>query len=135
MSTMEPRTRRPRGSLPTAIVVGCFGLLTLAASAAVLFNVAGAASQAGQVVPLVLWTNLLASTLYIAAALALIRRLTWAPWPLLGALLLLLVAAFGFFLHVQHGLPYEQRTIGALSFRIFVTALFYAVVRHFSKPV
>ncbi|MBP8822547.1 MAG: hypothetical protein KBH07_02750 [Flavobacteriales bacterium] len=127
------RSPIPQRKLGVAWVLGLIGLLTVASGSAVLLNFAGAGNQAGHVVPLVLWMSILSGALYIAGAIGLYQQRTWAPFPLLLALALLAVAAIGFFLHVRRGLPYEPRTVVALSFRIFVTALFHRAVRHFSK--
>lgn len=131
---METARKAPRGYQVTALVMGAFGLLTLVASSAVLFNVGGAREAAGAIVLLVLWMNFGAAFLYIIAAFGLFRLQPWAPFPVLLAALLLFVAAIGFLVHVQQGGPYEARTIGALAFRIAVTVLLYLAARYFVRP-
>lgn len=126
--------KAPRGYKVTAVVIGLFGLITLFASSAVLFNVGGARAMAGAVVPIVPGMNLLAAFFYIVSAYAIYRLRPWAPLPLLMAIAALVVAIVAFLVHVQQGGPYEVRTVGALSFRVAVTLLFYLVARYFVRP-
>lgn len=123
----------PRGWAALAALLLLFGLLTLAASSAVLFNLGNAKAEAGRAVPLVLWMNFVASFLYLVAGGGLIARRRWTLVVLLLAVVLLLVAAAGFALHVRQGLPYEPRTFGALAIRIVVTLLLYAAAQYFFK--
>ncbi len=118
----------------TAVILALFGLVTLAASGSVLFNLGGAREMAGATVAIVLWMNFLAGFLYLFSAIGLFRLRPWAPLPLLIAFLLLLVAAIGFLVHVQQGSAYEQRTIGALAFRMFATLLLFVAARYFIRP-
>ena len=111
--------------------MGLFGFITLVASSSILFNFRGMAAEAGNTVPVVLWMNLFASFLYLIAAYGLFTGKGWTTGILAIAMVLMLVAAIGFFFHVQNGGTYEQRTIGALAFRIFVTALLYFATRYY----
>lgn len=131
--TMGKQVTFPRGWAALAALLLLFGLLTLAASSAVLFNLGSAQTRAGHTVPLVLWMNFAASFLYLAAGGGLIARRRWTLVLLILAVLLLLVAAAGFAWHVRQGLPYEPRTFGALAIRIIVTLLLYAAARYFFK--
>lgn len=130
---MKRQNGSSRGSLITAGVMGLFGLITLAASSSLLFNLGGAQEAAGHTVPVVLWMNLSVAFLYLIAAYGLISRKGWTPAVLAIAVVLMLVAAIGFYFHVSGGGAYEQRTIGALSFRIFVTVLLYAAARYYIR--
>jgi len=126
--------RKPvHGSKVVAVLLLLFGLLTLFKGGSVLFDIGGAREQAGAVVLLVLWMNLLAAVLYLVAAVGLFSMHPWADKPLLAAIALLLIAAIGFFLHVQGGGAYEQRTMIALPFRFGITVLLYFAARYFVK--
>jgi hypothetical protein len=131
---MEKQIYTPRGSRVTAGVTALFGLLTLVASSSVLFNTDGMAAEAGHVVPFVLWMNFFASFLYLTAAYGLFTHKGWTPAVLAVAFVLMLVAGIGFYYHARNGGAYEQRTVGALAFRIFVTALLYMAARYFLRP-
>jgi len=122
-----------RGSKIVAGILGVFGLITLAASSSILFDIGGMAAKAGEFVPLVVWMNFCASFLYLIAAYGLITRKRWAPVALVIAVVLLLVAAIGFYFHLRSGGAYEQRTVGALAFRILATMLLYAGARHYTR--
>lgn len=123
-----------RGANITAGVMAVFGLLTLVASSAILFNVADAREQAGHYVPIVVWMNFLASLLYLIAAYGLIKHRPWTPGILLIAVVFLVIAAIGFLLHVQNGGEHEQRTVGALLFRFFATGILYVAARYYVRP-
>lgn len=123
----------PRGSQVTAALLGLFGLVTLVASGAILFNLGGAPEAAGRYVPVVVWMNFFAAFLYLAATYGFLARKTWTPAVLAIALVLLGVAAIGFFVHVRAGGDHEQRSMGALVFRIFVTAMLYAAARYYVR--
>lgn len=131
---MKQQLNRARGWQITAGLMAFFGLLTLFVSSAVIFDLFGIREVEGEYVPLVLWANFLVSFLYLAAAYGLFREWPWPPTILAIATVILLAAAIGLGLHVNSGAPYEQRTIGALAFRIFVTLLLYVAARYYSKP-
>lgn len=82
-----------------------------------------------------LWMNLLAGAFYLCGAVGLFRVRSWAPYPLLLALGVLLFVAFICFFHVGQESPFGQRTIGALALRIFVTLVFAISGYLFSRPV
>ena len=77
--------------------------------------------------------NFIVSFLYMFAAYGLIAHKGWTPTVLILTVVLMLVAAVGFYLYVQDGGAYEQRTIGALTFRIFVTVLLYVAARYYIR--
>ena len=130
--SMKEQFASPRGSQVTSGIMGLFGLITLVASSSLLFNFGGVSAEAGNTVPVVLWMNFFASFLYLIAAYGLFTGKGWTPGVLAIAIVLMLVAAIGFYYHAQNG-GYEQRTIGALTFRIFVTALLYVAARYYTR--
>ena len=132
---MKKQIGLPRGSQVTAAVLGIFGLVTLVASASILFNINGVEEQAGHFVPVVVWMNFFASFLYLIATYGFIFRKAWTPTVLAIALVLLGIAAIGFYVHVSGGGDYEQRTIGAIVFRIFVTAMLFAAARYYVRTL
>lgn len=132
---MKEQFASPRGSQVTAGIMGIFGLITLVASSTLLFKIGDLAAEAGNTVPVVLWMNFFASFLYLIAAYGLWAQREWTPMVLAIAVVLMLVAAIGFYVHVQTGGAYEQRTIGALTFRIFITALLYVAARYYLRPI
>ncbi|MBX2983395.1 MAG: hypothetical protein WBB32_13185 [Flavobacteriales bacterium] len=132
---MKQQNGLPRGSQVTAGVLGLFGLMTLVASASIIFNIGGMGEEAGHYVPVVVWMNFFASILYLIATYGFIFRQAWTPTILAIALILMAIAAIGFYFHVRSGGEYEPRTIGALVFRIFVTAMLYAAARYYVRTL
>ncbi len=70
--------------------------------------------------PFVLWFNFIAGFAYVAAGMALWRRLGWAAWLALciGLATALVFAAFG--IHVLTGGAFEVRTVAAMALRTAV---------------
>ena len=106
-----------RGASVLAVL---FGLMTLKEGGTVLFGGEAARTAAGAYVPFVLWFNFLAGFAYVAAGLALWRRLGWAAWLALciGLASALVFAAFG--IHVLTGGAFEVRTVAAMALRTAV---------------
>ncbi|MGE5330707.1 MAG: hypothetical protein ACM3Q3_02985 [Nitrospirota bacterium] len=117
---MNPLLQRNRWLRGASVFAVLFGLLTLKEGGTVLFGNDAARSAAGAYVPWVLWFNFLAGFAYVAAGVALWRRLGWAAWLALGIGLAtaLVFAAFG--LHVLTGGAFEARTVGAMALRTVV---------------
>jgi hypothetical protein len=117
MTLLLKRNLWLRGASVFAVL---FGLLTLKEGGTVLFGNEAARSAAGAYVPFVLWFNFLAGFAYVAAGMALWRRLGWAAWLALGIGLAtaLVFAAFG--IHVLMGGAFEVRTVGAMALRTVV---------------
>ena len=117
---MNPLLQRNRWLRGASVFAVLFGLLTLKEGGTVLFGNDATRSAAGAYVPWVLWFNFLAGFAYVAAGVALWRRLGWAAWLALGIGLAtaLVFAAFG--LHVLTGGAFEARTVGAMALRTVV---------------
>lgn len=131
---MSEPVRKLRGAGVTAALMGLFGLVSVLATGAILFNVAGAREEAGFYVPAVVWMNFFAAILYLIAAYGLMKYQPWTPSVILIAAVLLVVAAIAFYVHVQSGGNYEPRTFGALAFRFFATMILYAAARYYVRP-
>ncbi len=100
-----------------AAVALAFGLATIVSGGQILFGDQAAREAAGNYLPFVVWFNFLAGFAYVAAAVGLARGRPWATR------LSLLIAsatalAFLFFgLFVLIGVPFEIRTVGAMTLR------------------
>ncbi len=101
-----------------------FGGVTLFMSSSVLFDWFGIRAKEGNFVPLVVWANFLCGILYLITAFGILRNQTWAKIPLLISLGILILANIALFIHINNGGLYETKTIGAMAFRIGVTAIF-----------
>lgn len=99
------------------LVAVAFGLLTILSGGMALFGGERAARAAGDAVPFVLWFNFAAGFAYVAAGLAIARRHRLAR-PLALAIALATLAVFAAFgIAVAGGVPYEMRTVGAMTLR------------------
>lgn len=105
-------------------IVLAFGLATIMSGGQVLFGNQTARDAAGNYMPFVVWFNFLAGFAYIAAAAGLVRGRQWVGRLSLGiaAATALVFLVFGLFVLV--GVPFELRTVGAMTLR---TALWTGV--------
>lgn len=112
-----------RSSLLIFVLFG-FGFLTFYLSYGLLFDEFGVRETQGNWVPIVVWGNLIASVLYIASGVTHWLRLASTKTILIIAFGVLILAGFGFLIHVVQGGLFELKTVGALAFRMIVNALF-----------
>src|SRR5690606_1065084 len=100
-----------------------FGGVTLFMSSSVLFDWFGIREKEGNFVPIIVWANFVCGVLYFVAAIGILKTKKWAKDPLISALIILVIAFIFLFLHINNGGVYETKTVGAMTFRIAVTAL------------
>lgn len=101
------------------IAIG-FGLLTIKAGGAILFEGDEVREAAGNYVPFVLWFNFLAGFVYVISGAGLWMQARWAAWL---AIFIAVTTAFTFLLfgvYVYLGGDFEQRTVVAMSLRTLV---------------
>lgn len=102
---------------PIGLIAAAFGLLTILSGGMALFGGPRATEMAGDALPFVLWFNFAAGFAYVAAGTAIVRGhrlarpLAWA----IALATLTVFAAFG--IAVSRGVPYEMRTVGAMTLR------------------
>ena len=107
-----------------AIALTAFALLTLFLSSSIIFDWFGIRAKEGNYVLIVVWANLISSILYLFAAYGFMSLKKWTVKLLASSLALLIIAAIGFFIHINSGGLYETKTMGALLFRFTVTLIF-----------
>ncbi len=113
------------------ILLAGFGLLTLFLSTSVIFDLFGIRAKEGNYVLFVVWSNFISSILYLFAAYGFIKNKKWTA-RLLGISTLILIAAYiGLKIHANSGSIYEEKTIGAMIFRISITLVF-AIIAFFT---
>lgn len=109
-----------------------FGVMTLFAGGAVLFDIGPARAEHGQYVPFVLWFNVLSGFAYIAAGIGLALRRRWAA--VLAVAIAVGIAATSLALggHILSGGAFERETVVAMAVRLlFWTGLsVYAHLTH-----
>lgn len=107
-----------------AIILAAFGLLTLFLSSSVIFDLFGIRVKEGNYVLFVVWSNFIASLLYLFAAYGFVTTKKWTA-PLLGISTLILIISFiGLNIYTSLGGIHETKTISAMIFRISVTLVF-----------
>ena len=106
------------------IILLLFGFVTIFASSSVIFDLFGMREKEGNYVLFIVWVNFVCGILYLIAAFAILKNKTWAKFPLVISLIILIVAFLELFLHIYNDGLYETKTIGAMAFRIAVTAIF-----------
>lgn len=107
-----------------ALLLAAFGLLTLFLSSSVIFDLFDIRAKEGNYVLFVVWANFLSSILYLVAALGLIKGKKWTIKPLSMTVIILFLAFIGLIIHINSGGIYETKTIGAMIFRLILTAAF-----------
>jgi len=110
-------------SIPILIA---FGLLTLFLSSSVIFDLFGIRAKEGHYVLFVVWSNFIASLLYLTAAFAFVKKKKWTFHILLFSVLMLIVAFIALKIYIANGGIYESKTVFALIFRSSLTLLFAA---------
>ena len=101
-----------------------FGLITLLVSSSVLLDLFGSREREGAYILWIVWLNFICGILYVLSALGIYRHTYWKRYPLYGALGLLTQGCIGLYVHMSSDLPYETKTIGAMAFRLVLTAVF-----------
>lgn len=101
-----------------------FGSVTLLISSSVLFDWFGVREKEGNYVVGIVWANFICGILYLIAAVEVFKNKTSAKFSLIICLVILVLAYIGLFIHINNGELYETKTVGAMAFRIGITALF-----------
>lgn len=115
-----------------------FGLMTLFLSTSIILDLFGIREKEGNYVSVVVWANFFTSILYLFAAYGFIKRKSLTTVALAASTVILIGAAIAFTIHINSGGIYETKTIGALFFRIGLTALlatasYYTISRDKAK--
>lgn len=105
------------------IVLILFGAVTLFMSSSIIFDWFNIREKEGNYVAGIVWANLVCAILYLVAAYGIFKNQTWSRFPLTISLLILILAYIGLFIHINNGGLYETKTVGAMAFRIGITAL------------
>src|SRR5690606_36516623 len=110
-----------------ATVLAIFALLTLYLSSSVIFDWFDIRAKEGNYVLFIVWTNFICSILYLVAVYGFLKRKRWTFWVLIVALVVLIVAFAALLIHINNGGVHEEKTIGAMLFRISLTLTFSLV--------
>ena len=115
----------------SATILALFALLTLFLSSSVIFDWFGIRAKEGNYVLFIVWANLICSILYLFAVYGFLKRTKRTFWVLLTALVVLIVAFTALLIHINNGGLYEEKTIGAMIFRMLVT-LGFSIIAFYS---
>lgn len=114
-----------------ATILGAFGMLTLFLSTSVIFDFFNIRAKEGNYVVFVVWANFISSLLYMFAAYGFINAKKWTSKLLSISSSLLILAFVGLIIHINLDGIYENKTIGAMIFRISATLIF-AVIAYYT---
>ncbi len=109
------------------ILFAGFTLLTLFLSSSVIFDWFGIRAKEGNYVLFVVVANFISSWLYVLTIIGVLRHKKQAYLPMVFSFILLIIAQVVLHHHIAQGGLYEQKTVYALYFRMFVTAAFGSV--------
>ncbi len=104
-----------------AFVSAFFGLLTVFAGGSVILDLFGMREMEGNYVLFVVWANFLCGFLYLIAAYGFLKKKDWTDTIIKLAAWILAAAVIVLIAWIRNGELYENKTIGALGFRILVT--------------
>ena len=113
-----------------AIILAVFGLITLFLSTSVFLDLFDVRAKEGNYVLHVVWANFFSSILYLFAAYGFLKTKKWTPHLLYLSTITLIAAFIGLLIYIQTGGIYEQKTIGAMLFRILFTLVF-AIIAYY----
>ncbi|HCM77628.1 MAG TPA: hypothetical protein DIS90_14700 [Cytophagales bacterium] len=107
----------------SALLAALFGGVTLFMSASVIFDLFGIRAMEGNFVWHVVIVNFICGIIYISSSFGFFEQKRWTTTLLAIATVLLLLALSGLVVHIAYQLPYEEKTVKAIVFRIFMTVL------------
>lgn len=109
--------------LVAAVLTG-FSVLTLFLSTSIIFDLFDVRAKEGNYVLFVVWANFICSFLYLISVYGLLSTKKWTYKVLGLAALILTITFIGFFFYIQSGGIHENKTVGAMIFRIALTVAF-----------
>lgn len=111
-----------------------FGIITLIASTAVIFDLMGMREKEGNYVLFVVIANLISAVLYIIAAYGFFKKKIEIVKALNFAVILLIITFLGLGIYIYAGGIYELKTVYALIFRIVISLGFiFIAYKYLSK--
>lgn len=100
------------------VIALVFGLMTLKAGGAVIFDLGSARAEHGNYVPFVLWFNSLSGFAYVAAGVGLWLRRRWAAYLSAALVLGLVITSTGLAVHIISGGAFDRSTLVAMGIRL-----------------
>ena len=106
-------------------IMGIITSATLFLTLSIFFDWFGIREKEGNYVPMIVLANFISVIFYLIALGGLAVWKTWVPKVLLVNLIFLIGGFIGLFFHIYLGGLYEEKTIGAMVFRISLAAVFW----------
>ena len=107
------------------LLMSLVAFATLFLTVSIFFDWFGIREKEGNYVPMIVFANFISAVFYLVALAGLLLWKTWVRKVLLINLIFLAIAFIGLFFYIYFGGLYEEKTIGAMIFRISVAAVFW----------
>jgi len=107
-----------------ALVITAFALLTLFLSSSVIFDMFDIRAKEGNYVLFIVWTNFIASIIYLISVFGLLNLKEWTYKILGSSVIILIIGIIGLQLHIDAGGLFEEKTVKAMYFRTSLTLIF-----------
>ena len=114
-----------------SIILVIYSLITLFLSSSLLLDLFDVRMQNKNYVDFVVWGNLMCGILYLISSFGFLKSKNWAIKPLISAVIILITVFIGLQFHINAGGAYQEKTLGALIFRLVITILFIGVTKFF----
>ncbi|MEO6844481.1 MAG: hypothetical protein ABI184_04860 [Ginsengibacter sp.] len=111
----------------SGFVIALFGIVTLFMSTSVIFGLFDIRDKEGNYVLFVVVANFVCAFLYLVAAYGFFTRQKWTTIVLNIAVGVLVIAFIGLGIYIYSGGIYEQKTVGAMTFRTLLTIGFVLI--------
>ena len=113
------------------IILVIYGLITLFLSSSLILDLFDVRLQNTNYVGFVVWGNLLCGILYLLSSFGFLKSKNWAIKPIIIAVIILIAAFIGLQFHINAGGAYQEKTQGALIFRLIITILFIGLAKFY----
>lgn len=107
------------------VLMGLVAIATLFLTLSIFFDWYGIKEKQGNYVQMIVLANFISAVFYLIALGGLLFWEKWVSKVLLVNLIFLVGGFIGLFLHIYLGGLYEEKTIGAMIFRISFAAVFW----------
>lgn len=101
-----------------------FGLISIFMTISIIMNLFGMREKEGNYILFVVWANFACGILYVVSGLCFIYNKKITTFFLAVASIILIITFAELFYHINQGIAYEVKTIGALIFRTLITISF-----------
>jgi len=110
-----------------AVLITVFALMTFFLTTSIFFDLFGVREREGHYVLFVVIANFICSLFYFPAIYGFWKSRRWTKHLLLISMAILVTTFIAFMIYIGNGGLHEQKTIGALTFRIVITCFFWVV--------